>query len=174
MRAIINHNIPAILSLIVIPNVIFITLPHAKYPYSWPVFASEPFLVEIGDDTRVSYNVSFVTHDGSVDIIRKFIDEDKRDNVLTIGKIKIGKNCLIGCNVTILPGVTIGDNAVIGAGSVVSKNIPEGEVWGGCPIKFIKKTTELAQKYLELNQTSEMDELKKEFKQGYERYIKAQ
>jgi acetyltransferase-like isoleucine patch superfamily enzyme len=52
--------------------------------------------------------------------------------------IKIGKNCWIGSKVTILDGVTIGDNCIIAAGSVVNKSIPENTVIGGVPAKVIK------------------------------------
>lgn len=50
----------------------------------------------------------------------------------------IGKRVFIGSNVQILKGVTIGDESVIGAGSVVTKSIPAGQIWGGNPAKFIK------------------------------------
>lgn len=55
------------------------------------------------------------------------------------GDITIGKNVWIGCHVTVLPGVTIGDRAVIGAGAVVTKDIPDGETWVGVPARHIKK-----------------------------------
>ena len=45
----------------------------------------------------------------------------------------------IGSNVTILKGVTIGDEAVVGAGSIVTKDIPAGEIWAGNPARFIRK-----------------------------------
>lgn len=53
--------------------------------------------------------------------------------------IKIGKNCWIGSKVTILDGVTIGDNCVIAAGSVVTKSMPSNSVIGGVPAKVIKE-----------------------------------
>ena len=49
------------------------------------------------------------------------------------------ENCRVGGNATILPGVTIGKDSVVGAGSVVTKNVPDGEVWVGNPAKFLKK-----------------------------------
>lgn len=52
----------------------------------------------------------------------------------------IGKNVWIGCHVTILPGVTIADNAIIGAGAVVTKPVPAGETWAGVPAKRIDST----------------------------------
>ena len=51
----------------------------------------------------------------------------------------IEENVFIGAHSTILKGCTIGKNAIIGAGSVVTKSIPENEIWGGNPAKFIKK-----------------------------------
>jgi UDP-2-acetamido-3-amino-2,3-dideoxy-glucuronate N-acetyltransferase len=51
------------------------------------------------------------------------------------GKIKIRKGARIGANVTILPNIEIGENALVGAGSVVTKNIPPGETWMGNPAR---------------------------------------
>ena len=56
--------------------------------------------------------------------------------------VNIGKNVWIGSNSTICPGVTIGDNAVIGAGSVVTKDVPENMVAVGVPAKVIKSIFE--------------------------------
>lgn len=53
--------------------------------------------------------------------------------------IHIGNNVWIGMNATIMKGVTIGDNAIIAAGALVTKDIPAGEIWGGVPARFIKK-----------------------------------
>ena len=58
--------------------------------------------------------------------------------MLTAGKIHIKKNSWIGANTTILQGVTIGENSVVAAGAVVSKDVPANIVVGGVPAKFIK------------------------------------
>lgn len=54
------------------------------------------------------------------------------------GKIKIKRNAYIGCNTVICKPVTIGENAIVGAGSIVTKDIPANEVWAGNPAKFIR------------------------------------
>jgi len=95
-------------------------------------FGSEPFLITIGDHVQVTTGVSFVTHDGGVWIFR---DIDPTFDVF--GKIKIGSNTYVGNNTTILPGVTIGENCVIGACSLVTKSIPDNTVTAGVPCRFI-------------------------------------
>ena len=52
--------------------------------------------------------------------------------------IKFGRNVWLGRSVIVLPGVSIGDNSVVGAGSVVAKSIPANEVWAGNPAMFVK------------------------------------
>lgn len=58
---------------------------------------------------------------------------------LTVGHIHIKKNAWIGANVTILQGVTIGENSVVAAGSVVSKDVPDNVIVGGIPAKISKE-----------------------------------
>ena len=65
-------------------------------------------------------------------------DPEKRDNLLP-APIHIGKRVWLGANVTILPGVTIGDNAIVAAGAVVAKDVQPNTVVGGVPAKFIKQ-----------------------------------
>lgn len=55
------------------------------------------------------------------------------------GKILIEKNAFIGCNTVICKPIVIGENSVVGAGSVVNKDIPANEVWAGNPVRFIRK-----------------------------------
>ena len=91
----------------------------------------EPFLLEIGDNVTVSTNVTFVTHDNSV----KLLFPDKSD---LFGRIRIGNDCFIGENATILYGVTIPDHTIVAAGSVVTKSIQESyTIVGGNPARKI-------------------------------------
>ena len=60
------------------------------------------------------------------------IDEKK-------GEVVIEENCKIGSHTTIMPGITIGKNSIIAAHSFVNCSIPSDELWGGVPIKFMKK-----------------------------------
>lgn len=111
-----------------------------------PDWGSEPWLIQIGNHTEISFDCAFITHDGSTWVFR----EKKRYNkVLRFGKIVIGNNCFIGARSTILHGITIGDNSIVGAGSLVTKSIPSGEVLGGgVPAKFLGSTIDFAEKCL--------------------------
>ena len=55
------------------------------------------------------------------------------------GPVLLKKNSNVGANSTIMPGVTIGENSILGANSFVNKNIPDNEVWFGNPAKFVRK-----------------------------------
>ena len=95
-------------------------------------FSSEPYLITIGNDVRVSFDVAFVTHDGGTHVLRK-----KYPNASIYGKINIGNNVFIGARSIIMPNVNIGNNCIIAAGSVVTKDVKDGEIVGGVPAKVI-------------------------------------
>ena len=98
------------------------------YIFSDKVETTEPYLVSIGDNVTISYNVSFNTHDDSVEAYYK-------KDTLIVGKISIGDNCFIGVGSILLPGVTLADNCIVGAGSVVTKSFEKGSVIAGVPAK---------------------------------------
>lgn len=89
--------------------------------------------VEFGDNVFIAPNCDFYTAGHP-------LDYETRNKGLEYAKpIKVGNNVWIGGNVNVLPGVTIGDNVVIGAGSVVNKDIPSNSVAVGNPCKVIKE-----------------------------------
>ena len=65
-------------------------------------------------------------------------DMNERHTKYTYGRVIVKKNAWLGMNVTICPGVTIGENAVVAAGAVVTKDVPDHAVVGGVPAKVIK------------------------------------
>lgn len=108
-------------------------------------FGSEPYLITIGDNTTVSFDCAFVTHDAATRVIRNLPNENKE--TVIYAPIIIGKNCFIGCRSVILPGVTIGDNSIIGAGSIVNRDIPSNTVAAGNPCKPICTLDEYIEKH---------------------------
>ncbi|MET0943937.1 MAG: DapH/DapD/GlmU-related protein [Flavobacterium sp.] len=86
--------------------------------------------ITIEDDVLIGPKVSLITENHP-------LNPQERKG-LTGKPILIKKNAWIGANATILPGVTIGENAVVAAGAVVSKDVPDNTIVGGIPAKFIK------------------------------------
>lgn len=113
-----------------------------------PKFGSEPYLIEIGDRTKITANCTFINHDGAMYVIRSM---EKFADARNFGRIKIGKNCFIGNNCTILPGVEMGDNCILGAGSVVNSSMPPNSVYAGVPARFICTVEEYGDKSLANN-----------------------
>ena len=109
-------------------------------------WGSEPYLISLGDHVLLSFDVAFVTHDASHWC---FSHEELYKDVKQFGSIRVGNNVFIGCRSTILRGVSIGDNSIIGACSLVNKSVPAGEVWAGVPARFITTTEQFKRKVLE-------------------------
>lgn len=107
---------------------------------------SEPWLVSIGKNVSVSANVRFITHDVIQSMLRDMNDPKypAGKNRFYLGKIEILDNCVIGANVTILYNTKIGPNAIVAAGSVVTKSVPPGAIVGGNPAKVIGSLEKLA------------------------------
>jgi len=86
--------------------------------------------ITIEDDVLIGPKVSLITENHPLN------PKDRKG--LICKSILIRKNAWIGANATILPGVTIGENAVVASGAVVSKDVPDNTIVGGVPAKFIK------------------------------------
>ena len=87
--------------------------------------------IEIGDDCLIGHQVVFAT------INHNFAPERRGD--MSLAPIRLGKRVWIGAHATILAGVTIGDNSIVAAGAVVTKNVPPNVIVGGVPAKIIKE-----------------------------------
>lgn len=87
--------------------------------------------VSLGDGCQIGHNVVFAT------LNHGLAPEDRQTTYPA--PITLGKNVWVGSNSTILQGVTIGDNAVIAAGAVVTKDVPENTIVGGVPARIIRK-----------------------------------
>lgn len=85
-----------------------------------------PEKIFIGDNTIIGYNAVILEHEFLV-------------NGYRIGEVHIGKNVMIGACSVVLPGVNIGDNAVVAAGSVVTKDVPAKCFVVGNPARFVKR-----------------------------------
>ncbi len=87
--------------------------------------------VTIGDGCQIGHNVVFAT-------LNHGLQPEER-GITYPAPIVLGKNVWVGSNSTILQGVTIGDNAVIAAGAVVTRDVEAGTIVGGVPARFIKR-----------------------------------
>lgn len=106
--------------------------------YETRIDLTNPYLISIGDDVTITSSY-VLTHDASL---------HKKTGYSKVGKIKIGNNVFIGYCSIILPGVTIGNNVVVGAGTVVSKDIPDNVVVVGNPPKVLYTYEEFLKKNL--------------------------
>ncbi|WP_433392419.1 DapH/DapD/GlmU-related protein [Micromonospora sp. KLBMP9576] len=107
------------------------------YAVNRAMFGSEPWLITIGDNVYITAGVQFVTHDGGTLILRK--DHPELD---WTAPITIGDDVYIGMRSMILAGVNIGNRCVIGAGSIVTRDIPDNTVAAGVPARPLRTTDE--------------------------------
>lgn len=106
---------------------------YVKDPKFLSIDISRPSLIEIGDHVFLHKGLRILTHDYASWVFVNSLD----DFIPSSGRVKIGNNVWFGENCTVLKGVNIGDNCVIGYGSVVTKNIPSNSVAVGIPAKVI-------------------------------------
>lgn len=89
-----------------------------------------PERISIGDNTIIGFNTTILAHE--------YLIEEYR-----LGDVSIGSGVMIGANSTILPGVEIGDGAIVSAATLVHKNVPAGSMVGGNPMRIIFTAEEM-------------------------------
>lgn len=105
------------------------TIGERTYIFSDMLETAEPYLVTIGDDVMIADGVRFTTHDASASYYIPGASD-------IFGRITIGNHCFLGMGTIVLPGVSIADDCIVGAGSVVTKSFLEpGSVIAGNPAK---------------------------------------
>lgn len=106
---------------------------YFRYPEHTKIDTSRPTLVTIGNNVDINDYFTIMIHDFGTFVFRNLY----HDFVPSSGKVTIGNNIYFGRNVTVLKGVTIGDNCIIGLGSIVTKDIPPNSVACGIPARVI-------------------------------------
>ncbi|MDR7237793.1 acetyltransferase-like isoleucine patch superfamily enzyme [Neobacillus drentensis] len=93
-----------------------------------------PEKISVGRNTVIGYNTTILAHE--------YLIKEYR-----LGPVMIGSEVMIGANSTILPGITIGDGAIVSAGTLVHKDVPPGAFVGGNPMRIIYTKEELAERW---------------------------
>lgn len=122
------------------------------------IVTPESHLIEIGENVTIAGKVEFVTHDNSISKVLPYTTD-------LFGKIVIGNNCFIGERVVLMYGITLADNIIVAAGSVVTKSFHESNIIiGGNPAKKITTWENFAKKNKEyawnLDEVSRKEEIK--------------
>ncbi len=93
-----------------------------------------PEKIHVGRNSVIGYNTTILAHE--------YLIKEYR-----LGEVHIGDEVMIGANTTILPGVTIGDGAIVSAGTLVHKDVPAGAFVGGNPMRIIYTKEELEERW---------------------------
>lgn len=111
------------------------------YIYGDVDWGTEPWLITLGDNVYLTNDIRFINHDGGTLLFR-----DRVPDLEITKPITVGNNVYVGNNVLFLPGVNIGNNVIIGAGAVVTRDIPDNSVAVGVPARVIKTADEYLEK----------------------------
>lgn len=122
---------------------------YFQSPKTTAIDLTRPSLITIGENCFFGNYIELVTHDWVSSV---FINSG-REMINSSGAIVIGNNVQLGRNITVLKGVTIGDNCYIAAHSLVNKSIPPNSIAGGVPAKVLTSLDEYYNKRLELRET---------------------
>jgi acetyltransferase-like isoleucine patch superfamily enzyme len=95
-----------------------------------------PEKISVGRNTVIGYNTTILAHE--------YLIKEYR-----LGPVEIGSEVMIGANSTILPGITIGDGAIVSAGTLVHKDVPAGAFVGGNPMRVIYSKDEMEKRWVE-------------------------
>jgi len=114
-------------------------------------------LISLGDRLVVSSNVIFLTHDYSFTTSLISIGEKPQTDIGLLGAITVGDNVFIGMNSLLLPGTVIGNNVIVGAGSIVRGKVPDYSIISGNPAIVIGDIREHAEKMKIKNFTKRID-----------------
>ena len=128
-------------------------------PQTISVDTLNPHLVEIGSHCQITSGVRILTHDYSWSVIKKLTGEILGNQK----RVQIGNNCFIGVNTIILCGTTIGDNVIIGAGSVCSGLLESNSVYAGNPVRKIMSVSQ----FIEKRKQHQIDEAVDIYRQYY-------
>jgi len=100
-------------------------------------------LITIEDAVVFGPGVKLFAHDAST---KKVLGKTR------IGLVHLKRNCFLGAGTTVLPGVTVGENSIVGAASVVTESIPDNELWAGIPARRLMSVEDFRKRLLELPQ----------------------
>lgn len=107
------------------------------YGDCYKMFGTEPWAIKLGSHVHITDGVRFVNHDGGTLVFRHLVPD-----LEITKKISVGDYVYIGIQSIIMPGVHIGNNCIIGAGAVVTRDIPDNSVAVGVPARVIKTADE--------------------------------